>query len=273
MRLAHDHRAVVGGNEARDPELVDQLGDAFVRNHHRELGLVPDALGRRDRELVIVAFPVGRSVVDANGLDGHADEIQVEAGEVLGRTRFDRGDACKHVGVRVVGELEAVVLDVVAAVAIEREIRIAHPVRSRRERDGRFRRREYERTQRDRDDKRQTPNHAPSNPGGRPLRAFHAPRRAPNRLTRSLSAQYSRGDSASPANFAHRFHVATGTSRRVPDVSGSGRRIEHTGGSRWPTTSSLPSGSALRCAAGTGSPSERCSVGSRSWSAATWRLA
>ena len=127
MRLAHDHRAVVGGNEARDPELIDQLGDALIGDHHRELGLVADALGRRDRELVIVAFPVGRPVVDADGLDGHADEIQVEAGEVLGRTRFNRGDACEHVGVRVVGELQAVVLDVITAVAIEREIRIAHP--------------------------------------------------------------------------------------------------------------------------------------------------
>ena len=62
------------------------------------------------------------------------DEVQVERRQRLCRLGSDLRRALQHVGGRVVADGEVVVVDVVAAVAVEREVRVADAGRARRER-------------------------------------------------------------------------------------------------------------------------------------------
>jgi hypothetical protein len=57
------------------------------------------------------------------------DEVEVEARQVLRRARGDARMTHEPSGARVVADLEPVALDVVAAVAVEREVAVADPCR------------------------------------------------------------------------------------------------------------------------------------------------
>ena len=103
LRLAGDERAVVGGDEARQADLgvADRRRDAVVGDDDVELLAVLDPAARRDRQLVGVARPRRRALVDGDAAHVQAVEVEVEAGEVLRRLGLDRRDALQHVGGRV----------------------------------------------------------------------------------------------------------------------------------------------------------------------------
>jgi hypothetical protein len=72
----------------------------------------------------------GRSV-DRDPADPEAQQIEIEGGESLRRSRLDRRDAPEPVLGRRVGDLEVVVIDLVAAVSLQREVGIADSRRAR----------------------------------------------------------------------------------------------------------------------------------------------
>jgi hypothetical protein len=135
VRLADDQRPVVGVHEARLSEQVDQrLGHAGVRHGDLERPSSRYAAPGRDRELAALAAERGPARVDAHRLDVESLQVEVERREVLRRDGLDRRDTLEHVGRRVVGDIEVVMAHVVAAIAIEREVRVAGTRRPRRER-------------------------------------------------------------------------------------------------------------------------------------------
>ncbi len=122
--LAHDHRAVVGGDEAGAAAL-DDVGHAVVGDLHGERRVPGQARLRRHRQLAAVARPGRRLVVHLDRADGHPLEVEVEGREVLQRPGREQRGAGQHVGGGVVGQVEVVLLDLVPAVAVEREVRVA----------------------------------------------------------------------------------------------------------------------------------------------------
>jgi hypothetical protein len=131
IRLADHHGSVVGVDEAGP--VRERLRDAVVADHGGELVMVAQTPAGSDGEFAAVPVPGRRSAVDLDGSDGEAFEVEVEAGQVLGGTCADRGYPGQDIGGRVVPHLERVVLDVVAAVTVQREVRIAGARRARRE--------------------------------------------------------------------------------------------------------------------------------------------
>ena len=130
VRLAHDERAVIGLHEAGAVGL--RLRDAAVAHLDLEGLARAEALARRDRELAAVSCPGGGAAVDLDRVDGQPLEVEVEARQALGRAGANRRLALEDVRVRVVRDFQVVVAGVVAAVPVEREVRVARPRRSRR---------------------------------------------------------------------------------------------------------------------------------------------
>ena len=132
MRLTDHQRAVVGPKESRNPELVnDRFRYAVVVHHRIELPAVPDSLLGSHCELRTAAAEGGAPVVDLDSADSQPLQVQVERREVLGGTGAYGGGACEEPAGRVVAELQQVVPDVVAAVAVPRIVRIAQAGRTR----------------------------------------------------------------------------------------------------------------------------------------------
>ena len=71
-------------------------------------------------------------VVYLDPLDCELLEVEIEAREILRRPRRDLVQRVQPIGGRVVREAQVVVLDVVAPVAFEREVRIADAGRAGR---------------------------------------------------------------------------------------------------------------------------------------------
>ena len=133
LGLAGDDGAVVGvdepgldGEAGAEDEL---LGDrhAVVADHGGEPVALAAARAGVTVSSCVGPRPAGRAAVHLDRADGQPDEVEVEPGQVLGRPGRDRGHPDEPVGGRVVGHLEQVVADVVAAVAVEREVGVAHP--------------------------------------------------------------------------------------------------------------------------------------------------
>ena len=155
LGLTHDHGAVAHGHPTVE-RAFDVLGPGGLA------GVRDDDLGRLarlqlrsglDRQLphagsVVLDVPVRRALdcgawrgrrhlegghaIDRDRLHVHAAQVEVEAVQVLRGHEVDRRDAAELADERrgggrrwCVGEVEAVVLDVIPAVAGEREVRIA----------------------------------------------------------------------------------------------------------------------------------------------------
>ena len=126
-RLAQREHPVRGAQPALlgAVRVGDGLGRSGVADGHAERVVPVDVVVRPDGEFLSGAVPAGGRAADGDLLDVHAEQIEVERGEVLGRPGGEGGGAGEVVGVGVVGEAQAVVGDVVAAVAGLREVRVA----------------------------------------------------------------------------------------------------------------------------------------------------
>ena len=122
MRFADDQIAVVGLQPAG--AIGQRVRHAVVDQHGGEGAVAAQTLRRRDRQLVPVAAECGGVAVDADGVQVEAVEVEVEARQVLGRLGADRLARVEHPDGRVVAEVQHVLGDVVAAVAVEREVRV-----------------------------------------------------------------------------------------------------------------------------------------------------
>ena len=127
--VAHE-RAVFGVQEAvgraeHDRRADDRLRDPAVVDRHVEGRALPQAVERRDLQLLAVAVEGGGIVVHAHRADLELLQVEVQARQVLGGARPDDHGAVQPVGRRVVGEAQVVVPDVVAAVAFQREVGVA----------------------------------------------------------------------------------------------------------------------------------------------------
>ena len=132
LGLAHHDRAVVGVDPAVGQRLVGDRqvdlgpGHAVVADHGREppalLQLVPWGHGQL---VVLAARPPRPLAVDHHRADGHPLEVEVEPAQRLGGPGRDRRHPDKAVRRRVVGDLQQVVGDVVAAVAVQRVVVVA----------------------------------------------------------------------------------------------------------------------------------------------------
>ena len=149
MRFADHDRPVIRRDEARAAEFLQGLRHTVVTRHDRELGTVGDPRRRLDGELLTLPRRLRADAIYRKRAQPHSDEIEVERGQVLGGRGLDRGLADQHVSVRVVADVEVVVLDVIAAVAVEREVRVADPGGTGRERSGWRGERDPRRQQRD----------------------------------------------------------------------------------------------------------------------------
>jgi hypothetical protein len=129
VRLARGHHAVAGAHEAGDADLgvVDGFGDAVVRHHGAERPVARHAPRRGHGQLTAVAAEPGRLSVDRDGPDRQPVQVEVERGQVLGAHGRDGRDAGEPAGGRRVLDVEAVVPDVVAAVAVQGQIGVAGP--------------------------------------------------------------------------------------------------------------------------------------------------
>ena len=133
LGLAGHDGPVVGVDEAGlDGEAGAQHqllgdGDAVVADHGGEPAALAQPVGRGDGQLVLGTRPAGGAAVDLDRADGQADEVEVEPGQVLGRPGRDGGHPDQAVGGRVIGHLEQVVADVVAAVAVQGEVVVTDP--------------------------------------------------------------------------------------------------------------------------------------------------
>ncbi len=127
-RLAQRERPVRGAQPALlgAVRVGDGLGRPGVADGHAERLVLAEILARPDGELLPGAVPARRLAADGDLADVQADQVEGEGGQVLGRPRGECGRAGEVVGVRVVGETQAVVGDVVAAVAGLREVRVAY---------------------------------------------------------------------------------------------------------------------------------------------------
>ena len=120
IRLSNCVCSVAGRGEA-GREAVDRFPevdrDAAVADRQREAFSLMQRLLRSHRQLLAVAAPAGLLVADFDPLDIESEQVEVEAAEVLSRLRIHLGPAAKVDGGGVVGEVEVVVANVVAAVA------------------------------------------------------------------------------------------------------------------------------------------------------------
>src|SRR5919109_5168698 len=83
-------------------------------------------MGRHD-QLPTIPCPRGRIAVYVDRPNRETIEVEVEARQALGRACADRGLAGKEVRCRLIGQVEQIMLHVVSAVPIEREVWIARP--------------------------------------------------------------------------------------------------------------------------------------------------
>ena len=133
VRLARDQRAVVGRHPAvlvAERALPDRARLAVVGDDGDERPAAAQARARDDRQLAALAPPRRRARADLDRPHRQAMEVEVEARQVLRRLGRDRRDALQHARLGRVGDVQAVVGDVVAAVAVLREVRVADPGRA-----------------------------------------------------------------------------------------------------------------------------------------------
>ncbi|RAO59289.1 hypothetical protein LUPAC06_02010 [Micromonospora saelicesensis] len=125
--LAERHRAVGGVQEtaAAQRTVVDRGGDARVLDGHCELPAARQSVAGRHHQLAVAASVLGRRVTHADRADLQADQVEVEPGQVLRGGGRDDGSTAQPVGRRVVADVEAVVPDVVTAIAVPRHVRVA----------------------------------------------------------------------------------------------------------------------------------------------------
>jgi hypothetical protein len=84
---------------------------------------------RRDHQLVRRdSAEVGRRPIDADGGDREAEQVEVERAKPLRARRDQCGRRADRRGLAEVVEVDAVVLDVVAAIAVVGVVRVAYPV-------------------------------------------------------------------------------------------------------------------------------------------------
>jgi hypothetical protein len=131
LRLTHDEGAVGGRDPALD-RLVgvgDDRWHARVAHDHGEVAALPQPVARRDDQLLARAPVGGRASVDQQQADVEAAQVEIEARQGLRGARGDDGRAVEPAARAVVVQGQAIVGDVVAAVAGELEERIAEPRR------------------------------------------------------------------------------------------------------------------------------------------------
>ena len=132
LRLAHDEGAVGGRDPALD-RLVgvgDDFGHARVAHDHGEVAALPQRRARGDDQLLARAPEGRRAPVHQQEADVEAAQVEVEARQGLRGARRDDRRAVELARGPVVVERQAVVGDVVAAVAGKPEERIAEPRRA-----------------------------------------------------------------------------------------------------------------------------------------------
>ena len=133
VRLANDDRTVVGVDEAGQAEFLERLGHAVITGDDGEGRPVRQTDLRLDRQLLALALGRRGSAVHGQGAKAQPDEVEVERRQVLRCVRLDRRDAGQLVGGRVVRDGQVVVLDVVAAIPVAREVRVTDPGAAGRE--------------------------------------------------------------------------------------------------------------------------------------------
>jgi hypothetical protein len=89
---------------------------------------------RRDDQLLALARELRRHVVDAHGVHVETLQVEVEAAQRLRRARRDQREPVEVVRRRVVAQRQVVVADVVAAVPLIGEVRVAEACGPRRRR-------------------------------------------------------------------------------------------------------------------------------------------
>jgi hypothetical protein len=137
LGLSCDRDPVRRGHEA-GPDVEARKGEldrnAVVGDVDLEALPSPDRSTRRDGQLLAAARPRRLPVADLDVAHLEPDEVQVEAAQVLGGPGGDGRLPVETVRRGVVGDVEVVVADVVAAIAVAREIGVAHAGRARRTR-------------------------------------------------------------------------------------------------------------------------------------------
>jgi hypothetical protein len=108
----------------------DDLRHAGAAHDHGEVAALLQRVARRDDQLLPGAPVGGRASVDQQQADVEAAQVEMEAREGLRGARGDDRRAVEPAARAVVVEGQAVVGDVVAAVAREGEERIAEPRRA-----------------------------------------------------------------------------------------------------------------------------------------------
>lgn len=126
-----ERRHPCGGPGVEARGAGERLWHAVVCHAGGEPLVLAQAMAWRDRELSFHVGPRRPLLAHPGRAHGEAVEVEVEARQVLRRPSGDRGHAGPHVRRRVVRDLEVVVLDVVPAVAVEREVLVAQARRSR----------------------------------------------------------------------------------------------------------------------------------------------
>ena len=132
LRLPDHKGPVVGRHPALDRPIGvgDHRRHAGVVHHDRERLAGRQARRRGDHQLLPVSGERRRLPVDQQPRDLEATQVQIESRQVLGGGGADGRRAVQVVGCRIVAEPQRVVGDVVAAVAGQREERVAEPRRT-----------------------------------------------------------------------------------------------------------------------------------------------
>ncbi len=133
LGLAGDGGSIRSRHEAGpDPETgQDELdGDAAIADFHLEaVPLLQRALRGND-ELLAAPTPACPLAVDLNPAHVEPNQVEVEAAETLGGGCAYRRIPVELICGRVVGDVQVVVADVVAAVPVRRVVRVSEPRRA-----------------------------------------------------------------------------------------------------------------------------------------------
>jgi hypothetical protein len=101
-----------------------------VANLYLESSPLPQCALRGDHELLAASAPTCPLAINLDPAHVEPDEVEVEAAQVLGGGCAYRRIAVELVCRRVIGDIELVVPDVVAAIPVQREIRVSEPGRA-----------------------------------------------------------------------------------------------------------------------------------------------
>src|SRR5690606_8987458 len=125
FRLPNGERAVGGADPRVEPVDVHTGWNTCVFDDERRQAVLRQRPGRLDGELGALLVEFGFGPVHPHRFH-RKGEVQVERRQLLRRPGHDGGRAGKVVITRLVAQLDVVVRDVVAAVAVTREVGIAY---------------------------------------------------------------------------------------------------------------------------------------------------